>query len=246
MPAGLDQDDPAAGHESGLEIVLVTFAGAGADQRRVRFVAALHRIVDDEPVGAVAGHGRLDAGRHIFGTVGERPGVGGALLAAERGAKKLLVMRRAHDRARAPPMLARQIGAVGREDDARAGIAPHQECRQHHRAVGRLGRAGRHQDHGAAVRPLDRSLDRLEQEPVMRRERGLDVFEARLVPSSLAGRPGTSIAQAKSMSLARTFSRASLRPARVVRIALPIGPPGAPKTKRPGDGSGAQFITLSI
>ena len=77
VPARRNEDDPAAGHEPGLDVVLVGFARARADQIRAGFVAALDRIVDDDAVGAIAGDAGENAGRHILGAIGERPFVGG-------------------------------------------------------------------------------------------------------------------------------------------------------------------------
>ena len=164
MPAGLDQDDPTARQQPGLQVVLVGLARLAADLLGIGVLAAFDRIVDDEPAGAVAGDAGVDAGRHIFGPVAQRPAVGGARLAARRRVEDVLIDRRAHDRARPPPVLAGKVGAVGGEDDAAILLPAHQERRQHHRAISRFRRTGRHQNHGAAARRLDHLLHRLQQQ----------------------------------------------------------------------------------
>ncbi|KWO67581.1 hypothetical protein WT98_24610 [Burkholderia territorii] len=73
----LNQNDPAARREPGLEIVLVGVEHLVANDIRVCLFTSAHRIVQHDAVRPVTSDARQDAAREILAAVGERERVRG-------------------------------------------------------------------------------------------------------------------------------------------------------------------------
>ena len=87
MPAGLDQDHPAARPQAGQQIGLVPVPGPVADPFGFRIFARADRVIDDDTIGPKARDAGADASRIVFAAVDEFPAAGGVIVRREAQAE---------------------------------------------------------------------------------------------------------------------------------------------------------------
>ena len=166
VPTGLNEYLARARNKPRAEVINVPIPDAIADKLAVCVLTGAYRIIDNPKLSPEPGNARSDAGRVVFSAVGQSPPAGRLAVDREVNAKNQPIL--GNQVPDTPPPLLGQLGRVARRQYV-GDLPLHQPCREQHAGVCRLGTAGRHEHREPRVVTALYSLERLDQQLVVRR-----------------------------------------------------------------------------
>ena len=125
MPAGLNDDNPATGYQSGSQIGGIRIPNLISNRRAIGVLAAFDGVIDQQSMSSVSGNPRENAARHIGRAVSQRPVLGGLVVTCDSSIEKVLIELASSNLAAFAAELSSKRSSVTRGDYALAGVVAH-------------------------------------------------------------------------------------------------------------------------